>query len=114
MRLVTFIGVLCGIVTAANAGGPPPTKKLPVTDTYHGVSVTDDYRWLEDSSDPAVRKWSDAQNAHARGVLDNLPNVDAIRARVTQIMSAETVAYYGLAYRGGRLFGGRGKRATAL
>ena len=32
---------------------PPATRVETVTDTLHGVAVTDDYRWLEgDTSDP--------------------------------------------------------------
>ncbi len=104
MRLLTSIGVLFGISATVMATDPPTSKKTPVTDTYHGVGVTDDYRWLEDGNDATVHAWSDAQNAHARGILDNLPHVEAIRARVTEIMSAKTVAYYGLAHRDGRLF----------
>ena len=38
------------------------TPKKPVTDTYQGVQVVDDYRWLENSGDPAVRQWAEAQN----------------------------------------------------
>ena len=83
---------------------PPATRKQPVVDTYHGVPVTDDYRWLEDSHDEAVRKWSDAQNLAARSVLDGLPHVEQIRERVSDIMLASTVSYSGLAYRGGRFF----------
>ncbi|HVP48367.1 MAG TPA: hypothetical protein VMT32_17355, partial [Bryobacteraceae bacterium] len=45
------------------AAQPPATPKRPVTDIYHGVRVTDDYRWLEDFSNPEVKAWSDAQNA---------------------------------------------------
>lgn len=82
----------------------PETKKQPVKDVYHGVEVIDDYRWLEDGNDPNVRKWSDAQNAYARSVLDKLPHVREIRARVTEIMSAKTVSYGSLAYRKGMLF----------
>lgn len=89
--------------TAASAM-PPETPKRPVSDTYHGVAVEDDYRWLEDWTAPEVKTWSDAQNAHARAFLDRLPHVEAIRARVTQIMSAKTISYSGLEYRKGTLF----------
>jgi prolyl oligopeptidase len=86
------------------AAAPPETPKIPVTDDYHGVSVEDDYRWLEDWNDPAVKKWSEAQNEFARAFLDRLPHVAAIRERVTEIMSAKTVSYSGLQYRQGMLF----------
>jgi prolyl oligopeptidase len=89
---------------ATAAAMPPETPKKPVTDVYHGVSIADDYRWLEDWNDPAVRQWSDAQNAHARSVLDTLPHVAAIRARVTEIMSARTVSFTGVEYRKGTFF----------
>ncbi len=82
----------------------PATKKQPTTDNYHGTSVTEDYRWLEDFQDAAVREWSTAQNAYARSVLDALPGVDAIRAQVTEILSAETVSYGSVSHRGGKFF----------
>jgi prolyl oligopeptidase len=75
-----------------------------VSDTYHGVTVTEDYRWLEDWDDAKVREWSDAQNAWARAVLDGLPSRDAIRGRVAEILEAETDSYFALAWSGGRLF----------
>jgi len=51
----------------------PTTARKPTTDTYHGVAVTEDYRWLENWGDPAVHAWSDSQNAHTRAFLDALP-----------------------------------------
>ncbi|HVU24423.1 MAG TPA: prolyl oligopeptidase family serine peptidase [Opitutus sp.] len=83
---------------------PPPTPAHPVTDTYHGVTVTDPYRWLENWDDPAVKAWSAAQNTAARAVLDSLPHVDAIRERVTAILSAQTTSYSSLKAAGGKLF----------
>jgi prolyl oligopeptidase len=83
---------------------PPPTAKRPVTDTYHGVRVTDDYRWLEDWNNKEVRAWSDAQNAYARSILDKLPGTAKLRSRLTSILSAPTTNHFGLVYRGGRLF----------
>lgn len=82
----------------------PATEKRPVTDVYHGVSVTEDYRWLEDFTDPAVRNWSAAQNAHARSVLDSLDGVEAIRRQLSEILSAETVSFKSVTFRGGRYF----------
>ncbi len=96
--------ILATAAVAMTACAPPATRKAPVTDTYHGVKVTEDYRWLEDGDDPAVREWSKAQTARARRILDRLPRVDEIRARVTEILSAKTVSHWGLAPRGGQLF----------
>ncbi|MFT3684126.1 MAG: prolyl oligopeptidase family serine peptidase [Phycisphaerales bacterium] len=78
---------------AAKAMAPyPATDKKPVTDEYHGVKVTEDYRWLEDWNDPAVKAWSESQNAYARKVLDNLPHVEEIRARLGKLLSG-SVSY---------------------
>ena len=41
---------------------PPATPAIPVTDTLHGVLLTDDYRWLEDKSDEKVIEWTKAQH----------------------------------------------------
>jgi prolyl oligopeptidase len=96
--------LLCGLLSTAASAGPPPTKKEPVKDTYHGVTVTDDFRWLEDWSDPKVKAWSDAQNVHARSILDNLPGVKTLRGQLTKIMTAKTTSHGSFHYRGGQLF----------
>jgi len=83
---------------------PPETRRAPVTDVYHGVSVTDDYRWLEDWSDPNVRAWSDRQNQYARSILDHLPGLDAIREQVAAIRRAAVPRYSHLKMVGGTLF----------
>ncbi len=104
-----FALALLTLAVAAAAQPPatpavPATPKRPVTDEYFGVKVTDEYRWLEEWSDPAVRAWSDAQNAAARGVLAGLPGLAAIRDRVKQLDGGGSAAYFGLVMRGGVLF----------
>jgi prolyl oligopeptidase len=96
--------VIASFVLAVSAAAAPPTPKKPVTDTYHGTAVADDYRWLEDWNDKAVREWSDAQNARARAVLDHLPGVAELRERLTKILAAKTISHAELAPRPGRLF----------
>ena len=98
--------VACGVLGAAlvHAAQPPATPKRPVTDVYHGVKVVDDYRWLEDFNDPAVRKWADAQTAYARSYLDAVPARMALYEQLKRLLSYPSPAYYGLAYRGDVLF----------
>ncbi len=104
MKIALLSALLAVLTTLAVMAKPPATQKHPVVDVYHGVAVVDDYRWLENWNDKKVREWSDAQNAYAREWLNRLPNVKAIRERLTQIMTARTVSYGQLAHRKGRLF----------
>src|ERR1700736_746594 len=83
---------------------PPATVKKPVTDTYHGVAVTDDYRWLENSADPAVKAWSDAQNLFSRKYLDALPARPAVYQDLKKLYSQRPVRYSRLKQRGEILF----------
>lgn len=84
--------------------GPPATPKRPVTDVYHGVKVTDDYRWLENSDDPAVKLWSAGQNARTREYLDHLPARPAIKERLHRLIAATSAGYYDMRCRDGMLF----------
>lgn len=83
---------------------PPVAEMRPTTNRYHGEDVVDAYQWLEDPEDPQVQEWSAGQNRYARHVLEGLPNRDAIRARVTEILSAPTRSHRHLSARGGKLF----------
>src|SRR5690242_1416576 len=93
-----------GTPQPATAEGPPVAEVRPVTNTYHGVEVVDPYQWLENPEDPAVRAWSDGQNAHARRVLAGLPNVERIRARVREILAAPVRSHRDLRVAGGKIF----------
>ena len=83
---------------------PPDTPKKPVTDEYRGVKVTDNYRWLENWDDPAVKQWSAAQNARTREYFDHLTSRPAIKERLKQLVAASSASFYSLQYRAGMLF----------
>jgi len=53
--------IICGYAPCFSTDQPslPATPRKPVTDQYHGIAVTEDYRWLEDFNDPIVRQWND-------------------------------------------------------
>ena len=82
----------------------PPAEKQPVTDEYHGLKVTDDYRWLEEAGTPAVNAWTAAQNKHSRAWLDALPDRTAIEAQLTALYAKDTPSHSSLVIRPGKIF----------
>ncbi len=82
---------------------PPPTPSHAVADAFHGVSVADPYRWLEDPHDPAVRQWIGAQNAYTEAALAAMPQGKALTARVQQLAITSTTRS-GPMLAGGTLF----------
>ena len=95
---------LAALAAATVFAQPPVAPKKPVTDVYHGVQVTDDYRWLENYSDPAVRAWSDAENKYARKNLDSLPMRTTLVQELKRLEENPTHRYSGLTVRQGVLF----------
>ena len=85
----------------------PDTPRHPVTDEYHGVKVTDDYRWLENWDDPAVKQWSAAENARTREYFDHLSSRPAIKEQLKNLIAASSASYNDLQYRAGILFAER-------
>ncbi len=98
---------LTAFVQAQSIPAPPATPKRPVTDEYQGVKVTDDYRWLENWDDPAVKQWSAAQNARTRDYLDHLSARPLIKEHVRELVAASSVSYHYLQFRDGVLFANR-------
>src|SRR6266853_2863903 len=96
------LALLCGallMATPVKAQGPgplPATPKKPVVDEYHGIKVTDDYRWLENWDDPAVRAWSDEQNQRTRAYLDGLAAREPIRRWLREVADATSVNYFAI------------------
>jgi prolyl oligopeptidase len=74
------------------------TRRMPVETTYHGVVVSEDYRWLEDGSSEETKAWTAEQNARTRAVLDGLPGYAATRRRVAEIVRAESVTWGRVSY----------------
>ncbi len=82
----------------------PATPKHPVEDEYQGVKVTDDYRWLEDGKSPEVIAWTQAEDAHARAILDALPIHAEIQQFLRKLGEASSPNFYDLELRRGILF----------
>jgi len=77
----------------------PETPKNPVSETYHGVSVVDPYRWLENDVAPEVKQWTVAQNTLSRRYLDAIPQRSAIAKRVAELLHSEPAQRYDFQFR---------------
>ena len=71
---------------------------------YHGVKVTEDYQWLEHAADPAVQRWTEAQNRMARAALDKVDSRPFIEDRLGRLLNAPSTNYSSLQWRKGTLF----------
>jgi prolyl oligopeptidase len=81
---------------------PPRSPVEPVTEIFHGVTVTDPYRWLEDQDSARTRAWIEEQTRYARTYLDNIPGRERIRDRIRKFLAVET--YDSVQIAGGRYF----------
>src|SRR5262249_31364300 len=78
--------------------------RIPETTTYHGVAVSEDYRWLEDAASDETVAWTQAQQQLTRANLDGIPWRGALRQGVEQLLKAERTAYRGIQSGGETIF----------
>ena len=92
-----------GAVTASSTSEPimPTTKKMlpypdnkpgTTVDTLFGVKVSDPYRWLEDVKEPSVQAWVAEQDKLTRGELAKLPERDALKKRLTELLYVDALS----------------------
>ena len=91
--LIATIALATGTVLAQPLKYPE-TPKNQVVDTYHGTKVVEDYRWLENGADPAVRQWSLKQLEVTRAYLDAQPQRAPLKERFAEIYGTSPVRYF--------------------
>lgn len=80
----------------------PVAKTVNQVDDYHGTKIADPYRWLEDPDTPDSRAWIDAENKLTFGYLEQIPERQAIKKRLTELWNFERFSTPGL--QSGRYF----------
>jgi prolyl oligopeptidase len=70
----------------------PKTRKVDQIDQYHGVSVSDPYRWLEDDNSADTKAWVKAQNEVSFGYLEKLPMRETFKKRIEVLSNYEKLS----------------------
>jgi len=76
----------------------PTTHKTDASDDYHGIKVSDPYRWLEDPDSEETQAWVEAQNQVTFGYLGEIPAREKIKQRLTKLWDYEK---YGIPFKEG-------------
>ena len=101
-----ILSLFLALPLVANANSLPsvPAERQPVTNTYHGVNVTDNYQWLEDAPAPQVREWTRLENERTRTYYSHLPYRDGLAHDLMKLRSQESARYFSLVEKKGRIF----------
>src|SRR5580704_15763498 len=87
--LAAFISIAT-LTTGLLEAAPPATPIRPVTDTYWGTPVVDNYRYLEDLKAPEVKSWMRAQADYTRAQLALIPGRAGLLARIHELANTDT------------------------
>ena len=60
----------------------PVSQKVDVKDNYHGTTILDPYRWLEDDNSEATHQWVQAQNEVTNNYFSTIPFRDKVKERL--------------------------------
>jgi prolyl oligopeptidase len=77
----------------------PETRESAQVDVYHGLSVADPYRWLEDDNASETLEWVKAQNQVTQEYLDKIPYRSQLKQRLQELYNYPK---YGIARRTGK------------
>jgi len=91
------VPVVLGALAIAGCGGAEPpqsvaypdTRRVEQNDIYHGVTVNDPYRWLEDIDAEDSKNWVVAQNSVTMPYLQSLPTRAAFATRMRTLIDYE-------------------------
>jgi prolyl oligopeptidase len=88
---LVFVSFITASIPAQNGAGYPKARRVDQVDDYHGVKVSDPYRWMEDTESAEMREWIGAENKITFDYLGKIPEREKIKARLTELWNYERI-----------------------
>lgn len=88
IALSIFLSFLVSAVPAQKIEYPKP-RRVDQVDVFHGVSVADPYRWMEESDTPEWNDWIAAQNKITDAYIKAVPQRAMIKDKLTAMWNYE-------------------------
>ena len=85
---ICFVMVVIGCDTAIDY---PETNKISHSDFYHGIEISDPYRWLEDDMSDETGEWVAAQNKVTSKFLNKIGFRKKLERRIKKLNDYEKV-----------------------
>ena len=89
LALFLLAAFLFTSISAQNGFDYPKPKKVDQVDDYHGVKVSDPFRWMEDSKSPDLQTWIESENKITDAYLASIPEREKIKNRLTELWNYE-------------------------
>lgn len=70
----------------------PEARRADITETMHGLIISDPYRWLEDPASAETEAWSEAQDALFERERAGWPARDTLRERIAQLCTTGAIS----------------------
>ncbi|MBK7393058.1 MAG: S9 family peptidase [Chloracidobacterium sp.] len=87
-----FFVVICAFLTSAVPAQKfdyPKPRRGDQVDNFHGTSVADPYRWMEDTETAEMKSWIDAENKITDAYIQSVPQRAKIKDRLTELTNYE-------------------------
>ncbi len=65
----------------------PQTKTVPYADTINGITVQDDYRWLENDTSEETKAWVNEQIKTTEDYFSKIPYRQQLKDRITELLN---------------------------
>lgn len=95
MKLSTYVVLFFLVLSCSQSSKElvyPTTPKIPVTDSYFGEELIDNYRWLEDDNSEETKRWVSTQNKVTSSYLEEIPFRNELKDRLEALWNYEKLS----------------------